>query len=241
MPVNTAREVCANNGGMKPDAERARFAAFLDLRGRSGLVVGGGEVAAHKARMLLAAGARVTVVAPDACGEVCALAQRGALRHEAKRFEPGDLAGAEIAVAATGDARVNEAVAQAARALRVPVNVADNAELSSFIMAAIVDRAPVQIAISTGGASPVLARRIAKMIEQAVPEAIGSLAALAAEFRDAAWRRLPDTQRRRRFWEGVMDGPVARAALEGREAEARRLLEQALSEFPDNSRKASPS
>jgi uroporphyrin-III C-methyltransferase/precorrin-2 dehydrogenase/sirohydrochlorin ferrochelatase len=88
------------------------------------------------------------------------LATLGAIRHEPRRFQPGDLLGAQVAIAATDDAAANEAVANSARALRIPVNVADDASRSTFIMPALVDRAPVQIAISTAGASPLLARKL---------------------------------------------------------------------------------
>jgi len=213
---------------MTPIADRAYFAAFLDLRGRPGVVVGGGPVAAGKAETLLRSGVRVTVVAPELCVRLAELTALGAIRHEPRRFQPGDLVGAEIVIAATDDASANEAVSNAARALRIPVNVADDAARSTFIMPALVDRAPVQIAISTGGASPVLARTLRTMIETAVPFAFGRLAALAARFREPSKRKIPDPAVRRRFWERVMDGPVAELMLAGREDPATRMLEQEL-------------
>ena len=105
------------------------------------MVVGGGSVAALKAEALLRSGVRVTAVAPEMCPRLAELAVLGALRLERKRFQPGDLVGAEIVVAATEDPVVNEAVSTAARALRIPVNVADNAALSSFIMPAVASAA----------------------------------------------------------------------------------------------------
>ncbi|MGH8673892.1 MAG: NAD(P)-dependent oxidoreductase [Burkholderiales bacterium] len=213
---------------MTPAADRPYFAAFLDLRGKPGLVVGGGAIAAGKVETLLRSGVRVTVVAPDLCTRLAELTTLGAIRHEPRRFQPGDVMGAEIAIAATDDASVNEAVANAARALRIPVNVADDAARSTFIMPALVDRAPVQIAISTGGASPLLARKLRAIIETAVPFAFGRLAALAARFREASKRRIQDAASRRRFWKGVIDGPVADLVFAGREDEATRMLEHHL-------------
>ena len=137
----------------------------------------------------------------------------GALRLEKRRFQPGDLVGGEIAIAATDDRAVNEAVAAAARALRIPVNVADDAALSSFIMPSLVDRAPLQIAISSAGTSPVLARKVRTLIEAAVPFGIGRLAALMGSYRDKAKARFPDPEQRRRFWEKVVDAPDAERAL----------------------------
>ncbi|HEU5177780.1 MAG TPA: siroheme synthase CysG [Burkholderiales bacterium] len=190
-----------------PAADRSYFAAFLDLRGRPGIVVGGGAVAALKAETLLRSGIRTTVIAPEFCRRLAELAVVGALRLEQKRFQPGDLVGAEIAIAATDDPSVNESVSAAARALRIPVNVADDAALSSFIMPSVVDRAPLQIAISSAGSSPVLARKVRTLIEAAVPFAIGRLAALIGKYRARSKQRFPDPEVRRRFWERVVDSP----------------------------------
>jgi len=216
------------NTRIAPTADRSYFAAFLDLRGKRGIVVGGGPVAALKAETLLRSGAQVTVVAPELCPRLAELTLVGALRHEAKRFQPGDLVGAEITIAATDDPSVNESVSAAARSLRIPVNVADNAALSSFIMPSVIDRPPLQIAISTAGASPVLARKLRTLIESLLPFAYGRLAALAARFRGASKQRYPEPDARRRFWEDVMDGPVAEMMLAGREPQAVEALERLL-------------
>jgi uroporphyrin-III C-methyltransferase/precorrin-2 dehydrogenase/sirohydrochlorin ferrochelatase len=212
-------------GSMPP-----RFAAFLDLRGRRAVVVGAGEVAARKARSLARCGAAVTVIAPNAGESMAALAAQGEVRYQARPFEARDLEGADLAVAATNERAVNESVEKAARARGLLVNVADDPAHSSFLMAATVERLPVQVAVSTGGASPVLARRVAAMIEAALPASLAILAALAAEFRDAARRRLRQAAARRRFWERVCDGPVAAKALANDAAGARSLLERELDE-----------
>jgi len=211
-----------------PEADRPYFAAFLDLRGKRAIVVGGGPVATLKAETLLRSGAQVTIVAPELCARLSELTLVGALRHEAKRFQPGDLVGAEIAIAATDDTAANEAVSAAAKSLRIPVNVADNAKLSTFIMPSVIDRPPLQIAISTAGASPVLARKLRSLIESLLPFAYGRLAALAARFRRASKERFPAPEARRRFWEDVMDGPVAEMVLGGREQAAIDALEKML-------------
>ena len=213
---------------LAPAADRAYFAAFLDLRGKPGIVVGGGRVAALKAEALLRSGVRLTVVAPEIGERLSELALVGAVRLERRRFAPGDLVGAEIAIAATDDPAVNESVSAAARSLRVPVNVADNAALSTFIMPSVVDRAPLQIAISTAGTSPVLARKLRSAIEIAVPFAFGRLAALIGRFRGASKERHPDAELRRRFWEDVVDGPIADMVLSGNEQGAVRALEAKL-------------
>ena len=211
-----------------PPVDRDYFAAFIRLTGKPAVVVGGGPVASQKAEAMLRCGARVTVIAPELGTRLAELTLVGAVRHEPKRFQPGDLVGAEIAIAATDDPAVNESVSSAARALKIPVNVADNSMLSSFIMPSVVDRPPVQIAISTAGASPVLARKLRTMIEAVVPFAFGRLAALIGRYRPLSKERYPDARARRRFWEGVVDGPIAEAVLSGRERAAVRALEDAL-------------
>ena len=206
------------------------FPAFLDLRDKPVVVVGGGEVAARKAQALARSGAHVTVVAPELCAELVERVRKGAARHRAKRFDDDDLAGAGMAIAATDDARVNAAVAAAAHAAGIPVNVADDPAHSSFLMASVVERGPVQVAISTSGTSPALVRRLRARVEGAIPEGYAALAALAGRFRAEAIQRLPDPDARKRFWERVMEGPIAAMALEGREGEARTALQRALGE-----------
>lgn len=204
------------------------FPAFLDLRETPVVVVGGGEVAERKVKALLRCGAHVTVVAPEVTGNLAAQAREGALAHRVKRFDESDLHGARMVVAATDDAMVNENVGRAAGELGILVNVADDPALSSFLMGAAVERGPVQVAISTSGTSPALARRLRARVEGAVPDGFGTLAALAGRFREEAIRRLPDPRARRRFWERVMEGPIAALALEGRETDAREALQREL-------------
>jgi uroporphyrin-III C-methyltransferase / precorrin-2 dehydrogenase / sirohydrochlorin ferrochelatase len=213
---------------LAPAADRAYFAAFLDLRGKPGVIVGAGRVAALKAEALLRSGVRVTVIAPEIGARLSELALVGAVRLERRRFAPGDLVGAEIAIAATNDPAVNESVSAAARSLRVPVNVADHAALSSFIMPSVLDRPPLQIAISTAATSPVLARKLRTLIELAVPFAYGRLAALIGRFRGASKARYPDPEERRTFWEEVVDGPIAGLVLSGNERAAVQALEAKL-------------
>jgi len=208
--------------------DRAFFAAFLDLRDRLALVVGGGRVGEAKVRTLLRSGARVRVVAPVLCEGLQQLGRDGTIEHRARRFEPADMEGASVAIAATDDADANAAVATAARERGIAVNVADDPSLSTFIMPAVVDRGPIQVAISTGGASPVLAKRLAALVEAAVPEEFARLAAFAARYREAVKQRFADVATRRAFWERALDGDIARLVLAGREDEARAIIEAEL-------------
>jgi len=200
---------------------------FLQLRDRSCLVVGGGEVAARKVELLLQAGGQVTVVAPTLCAALRELQQAGRLGHRQAAFSPADLDGCLLAIAATDDQAVNRQVSELCRARAIPVNVVDRPELCSFIMPAIIDRSPVLIAVSTGGSSPVLARLLRGRLESLIPAAYGRLAALAAGFRDKVKRYIPAPQRRA-FWEQVLQGPIAELVLSGREGAARVALDDAL-------------
>jgi uroporphyrin-III C-methyltransferase/precorrin-2 dehydrogenase/sirohydrochlorin ferrochelatase len=200
---------------------------FLDVREQPCLVVGGGEVAARKVALLLRAGARVTVLAPALVAAFDADRAAARIVHRAARFGPADVEGFAVAIAATDDEAVNRAVAAAARARRIPVNVVDQPALCSFILPSIIDRAPLTVAVSSGGASPVLARLLRARLESLIPAGFGRLAALAASFRGAVKARFTPPERRR-FWEHVLQGPIAELVFSGRNDEARSALESAL-------------
>ncbi len=200
------------------------FPAFLDLKDRPCLVVGGGAPAARKARLLVKAGARVTMVAPRAGPEAEDLAAPGALHLVRRGFLAGDVGGRAAVVSATGLDEVDARVAEAARAAGVPVNVVDRPGLSSFVVPAIVERDPVVIGISSGGSSPVLARRLRARIEALLPARLGRLARFAESFRASVRAVIPDPVQRHRFWARVFDGTVAEDVLAGREAAARERM-----------------
>jgi len=200
---------------------------FLDVRGAPCLVVGGGEVAARKCALLLRAGARVTVLAPELSAAFDADLAAARIAHRAARFRDADLDGVAVAIAATSDDAVNRAVAAGARARRIPVNVVDQPALCSFILPSIIERAPLIVAVSSGGASPVLARLLRARLESLIPAGYGRLAALAGAFRDRVKARFKPAERRR-FWERALQGPIAELVFSGRDAEARAALQAAL-------------
>ena len=204
------------------------FPIFLDLNERRCLVVGAGEVAARKVRQLLRSNAKVIIVAPRAEREIQTLAEQGRVQHETREFHERDVSGCALVIAATADRQVNSAVAAAAGATNVPVNVVDDPALCSFIMPSVVDRDPVQVAVSTGGASPVLARLLRTKLETLIPASYGRLASVVREFRDRVKQRFPEFRQRRRFWENVLQGPVVEMLFAGREQAAVKALEQAL-------------
>jgi uroporphyrin-III C-methyltransferase/precorrin-2 dehydrogenase/sirohydrochlorin ferrochelatase len=197
---------------------------FLKLRGTPCLLVGGGEVAGRKLGLLLEAGASVTVIAAAADQAIVDLAERGLIRLHTKPFDADDAAGFRLVIAATDDREANESVAAAANRHGIPVNVVDCPELCDFIFPAIIDRSPVVIAISTGGASPVLARQLRTRIEAGIPSRFGTLARIAAGLRERVRQAIPDPRTRRHFWERTLQGPAAELALQGRAEEAESLL-----------------
>jgi len=202
------------------------FPLFLDLAGKPVLLVGGGDIAARKFSLLAEAGARVTVVAPGLGKELTAAHER--FSHLAREFVTTDIGGMWLVVAATNDRAVNAQVAAAAGAARIPCNVVDDRELSSFIMPAIIDRSPVQIAVSTGGTSPVLARLIRERLETLLDGSLGSLAAFADRWRERVKAKFSDIGARRRFLSWMLTGPVAAEIRAGREERADALTSKAL-------------
>ncbi len=200
------------------------YPVFMDLRERRVLVVGGGEVAARKVDLLADAGAAVTVVAPRLGEELRARRERGEIAHVGRRWVAGDVEGAVLVVAATDDAGLHECISVHCRQRGIPVNVVDDTPLCSVITPAMVDRSPIQIAISSAGVAPVLARRLRAWLEAAVPPAYGRLASLAARFREAVKARFDNVDERRRFWERILEGPVADLVYAGRDGEAAQRL-----------------
>jgi len=207
---------------------------FLDIRDRPCLVVGGGAVAARKVSLLRKAGGAIHVVSPELGRELARWAGEGLVRHSARAFEAGDLDGQVLAIAATDRQEVNRQVSELARERGIPVNVVDQPDLCGFIMPSIIDRSPVQVAISTGGSSPVLARLLRARLETYIPAAYGRLARLVDSFREQVKRRFPNTEQRRHFWEQTLEGRVAELLFAGKEGPARAALEEAVASAEPN-------
>ncbi len=201
---------------------------FLKIEDRSCLVVGGGKVAARKIRLLHRAGANVTLVSPGLCDEVAAAVEKGTATHVERGFQDDDLVDVVLVVAATDDAELNARISELARRRGIPVNVVDNPALCSFIMPSIIDRSPLQVAVSTGGASPVLARLLRTRLESFIPAAYGRLAKLVDEYRQRVKDRFTDVEQRRYFWESILQGRVAELLFAGQEEKARTALQTAI-------------
>lgn len=203
---------------------------FHNVKGRLCLVVGGGEVGKRKAGVLLDAGAKVRVVAPEIDPE---LAKQKGVESILARFDPKHLDGVTLIIAATNDRSVNKQVSELAQARNIPVNVVDDPELCSFIMPAILDRSPLMVAFSSGGASPVLTRMMRGKMETLIPQNFSRLAAFAERFRELVKTRVTNPAKRRIFWENALDGVIAEKVLTGDEVSAEAMLQKLL-ESEDN-------
>lgn len=205
------------------------FPTFLRLSGQDCLVVGGGETALRKVRLLRKAGADITLVtansaADEIAPELLDMERAGELQIERRAFDAADVLGCAVVISATEQPDRDEEVAAAAREAGRPVNVVDRPDLSDFITPAIVDRDPITIAISSAGTAPVLARRLRAQIEAMLPARLGALAQFADSFRRAVKGNIEDGRSRLRFWERFFDGPVAASVIAGEETAAREKM-----------------
>ncbi len=201
---------------------------FLEVRDRPCLLVGGGDIALRKARLLDDAGANIQLVAPEIHPDLMALIKAGNHHFQQKVFETRDLDGVCLVIAATDEPDVNSTVALQAKKQNLFVNVVDDAESGNAVMPSIVDRSPVMVAFSTGGKAPVLARMLRQQLESILPAGYGRLAQLAGEFRSKVSQKFDHINDRRYFWERVLTGNVAEKAISGDVEVAQRLMEEAL-------------
>ena len=205
------------------------YIACLRLSGRRCVVVGGGEVGLEKVEGLLACGGEVTLISPEAVPELATLAEEGSIPWERRGYEPADLEGTFIVIAATGDTDVNIAIYEDAERRAMLVNVVDVPPLCNFILPAIVRQGSMAIAISTQGASPALAKRMKREIAEQFGEPYAELALILNEARGWAKATLPTYQDRKEFFEGIVNGDPDPVELirDGRTDEVTKLIEAA--------------
>ncbi|MBV7438592.1 siroheme synthase CysG [Aeromonas sp. sif2416] len=204
---------------------------FCRLDNKPVLLVGGGEVAERKARLLLDAGARLTVVSPMLDSELAALAADGTIDWLAAEFEPAQLTGKWLVVAATDRREVNALVYQSANQAGIFANVVDDPKRSSFIMPSIIDRSPLMVAISSGGKAPVLARLLREKLEALLPQHLGAVAAFAGGLRDRVKARFASMGERRQFWERLLGADrLGQALARGDKAAANQLTDALFAE-----------
>ncbi|RWM05497.1 NAD(P)-dependent oxidoreductase, partial [Mesorhizobium sp.] len=201
------------------NAKLNTFPVFVRVDGEAVAIVGNGEEALAKARLLAQSSAALRVIADDADAELLAFVSSVDAVHVDAAYDVAHLEGAAMVFAASGDEALDRRVAGDARRLGIPVNVVDRPELCDFFTPALVNRAPIAIAIGTEGAGPVLAQMLRARIDRMLSPSLGRLAALAASFRAAA-ERLPKGNRRRRFWSDFFAGAPARAMEAGEFARA---------------------
>ena len=204
------------------------LALFADVTRRRCLVVGAGPVAARKAEALVQAGAPVRVVAPDCVDLIRQYAEAGRLEYMQRGFRTEDLDDVFLVVIASDDAELNDRIAVEARSRGLMVNAAHKAAAGDVLLPSVIRRDPIQVAICTDGASPVLGRLLRNHLESRIPGAFGRLATLVEKFRALAREKFPQRRARRRFWEAVLGGPIAEQVLDGREAEAEAALHREL-------------
>jgi uroporphyrin-III C-methyltransferase/precorrin-2 dehydrogenase/sirohydrochlorin ferrochelatase len=208
---------------------------FCQLRDRDCLLVGGGDVAERKARLLLDAGARLTVNALDVVPQFSVWADAGLLTLVKGHFDESLLDPCWLVIAATDNEEVNGQVSQAAEARRIFCNVVDAPKQASFIMPSIIDRSPLMVAVSSGGTSPVLARLLREKLEASLPQHLGQLAHFAGQLRSRVKQRFATISERRRFWEKLfVNDRLAQSLANQDEKAIHETTEQLLEEDLDN-------
>ncbi len=204
------------------------FPVFLDLKKRRCLLVGGGEVATRKGRMLAKAGAVLRIVAPEISAELRELANTSGGELLQREYRTSDLQDCVLAIAATDIESLNEKISADAQALQLPVNVVDTPALCTYITPAIIDRSPLVIAVSSGGEAPVLARLVRAKLETLIPTGYGKLAQIASQWRERIKARFSDGDSRRKFWEKILQGPAAELMMNGQEEAANSFIRNEL-------------
>ena len=203
---------------------------FLNVKGQRALVVGGGTMAARKADLLARAGSDLTVLAPEMNDDLARVVAEFEITHTTGELSADDVKGCVIVFGASADHAINLKVHELATAAGILVNISDTTDLCDFIMPAIVDRSPLLISISSGGATPLLTRMLKARFETTIPAAYGRLAEFAGSYRDRVKEAITNMARRRRFWETMIAGPVAEHLFSGQEDEATALMDKLLEE-----------
>ena len=201
---------------------------FVNTREKPCIVIGGGDIALRKINLLLKAKARVECLSPIFSKGIKNLSKDGSIKLINKSFDQTDIKDYSIIIAATDDSSVNSSISAIAQVKKIPVNVVDSPELSSFIMPSIVDRSPLIIAVSSSGKAPVLSRIIRAKLETVIPSAYGILADIAGEYRQKVKDRFSTIKDRRAFWEAVFSGVIAEKVFSGRISEAKEDIQRQL-------------
>jgi precorrin-2 dehydrogenase/sirohydrochlorin ferrochelatase len=211
------------------------YPIFLDVAGKRAVVLGGGPVAARKAASLYEAGAEVLVISPELCEQLSLMAGKGAIRNLPRRYEPGDLAGAFIAVAATDDPETNKKATAEARAAGILINCVRPPVAGNFIVPSSIQRGGLTLAISTGGGCPALSKRLRRDLETLLGREYGAFLLFLEETRDYLKKTLPDEHDRQEVLTAIVESGLVEAFRETSKEEARakgrELLESLISRY----------
>jgi siroheme synthase-like protein len=206
------------------------YPIYLDIENRDVVIIGGGQVCARKAETMMRYGARVTVVAPEFTGEIEQWAAEGKLTTRRKQYEEADLGSANIVIASTDNQMVNEKVAADCRRRRIPVNVVDVTPLCEFIVPAIIETGSIQLAVSTGGKSPALARTLKEDLQRLIGPEYAEVNDVLGSLRDGAKAILPTDMDRKDFFDGILARGILEMLRSGRRREAYETIRQACEE-----------
>ncbi|MDE0412634.1 MAG: siroheme synthase CysG [Gammaproteobacteria bacterium] len=201
---------------------------FLDVKNKPCLIVGGGRIASRKLSLLIRAQAKITVIAPDITPEIRDQIDEARVIWLQKKITPEDLKDFQLVLVATDDRNVNSEIATYCKERNILVNTADDVQNCNFILPSMIDRSPVQIAVSTGGASPVLARMLRAKLENCIPAAYGQLAKLIESYRLRVKEKFSTTDQKRKFWEEILQGPVAELVFSRQFSRAEKLLQDVI-------------
>jgi precorrin-2 dehydrogenase / sirohydrochlorin ferrochelatase len=206
------------------------YPIFLDIEDRDVVIIGGGPVCERKAETMMKYGARVTVVAPSFTDQIAQWAKSGALKIRKKKYDATDLDGASIVIASTDDEDVNTRIASDCRKRKIPVNVVDVTHLCEFIVPAIVESGSIQLAVSTGGKSPALARTLKEDLQKFVGPEYAEINDLLGTLRPSAKKVLPTDVDRKRFFDGIIARGVLDMVRQGKRREACEAIARACAE-----------
>jgi len=191
------------------------FPIFLNAKNIDAMIIGGGDVAARKIELLLKSTEKITIMSAELSPSVTALIAKHQLTWLAHQYQPGLLTNKNLVIAATDDTAVNESVYHEASGLKLLINVVDQPEFCSYITPAIIDRAPMIIALSSSGSAPILIRMLREQIEKVLPNNYGRLADFSFKFRDHVKASIKGIRNRRTFWENTLRGPIGQNILTG--------------------------
>ena len=206
---------------------------FHDIKGKTCLVVGGGDVAYRKCKFLVNARADIKVIGKNIDEKLEKFLTKRKYAFAERKYDKRDIEGCCLVVAATSVREVNQQIYTDCVAKNIPVNVVDEPDLCTFIFPSVIDRSPITVAISSGGTSPVLSRLLKNKLEAFIPQNYGKLSEIAGSFRSKVKAKFGSVRHRRYFWEKILQGPVAEMVFNNRIATAEKLFDQILEDAED--------